>query len=88
LQTLAGLALDRLSCSRFLGNQFRLLLTAAAYILVQALRLHAAGTSCATAQATTLRERLLKVGCGSRSRSAASSCTEPVNKNETVGSRD
>jgi Transposase DDE domain group 1 len=57
----AGLALDRLSCSRFLGNQFRLLLTAAAYILVQALRLHAAGTSCATAQATTLRERLLKV---------------------------
>jgi hypothetical protein len=86
LQTLAGLALDRLSCSRFLGNQFRLLLTAAAYILVQAL--HAAGTSCATAQATTLRERLLKVGCGSRSRSAASSCTEPVNKNETVGSRD
>jgi Transposase DDE domain group 1 len=57
----AGLALDRLSCSRFLGNQFRLLLTAAAYILVQAFRLHAAGTPCATAQATTLRERLVKV---------------------------
>ena len=57
----AGLALDRLSCSRFLGNQFRLLLSAAAYILVQALRLHAAGTPCATAQATTLRERVLKV---------------------------
>ena len=50
-----------MSCSRFLGNQFRLLLTAAAYLLVQALRLHAAGTACATAQATTLRERLLKV---------------------------
>jgi hypothetical protein len=57
----AGLALDRLSCSRFLGNQFRLLLTAAADILVQTLRLHAAGTPCATAQATTLRERLIKV---------------------------
>src|SRR6059036_3471520 len=57
----AGLALDRLSCSRFLGNQFRLLLSAAAYILVQALRRHAAGTPCATAQATTLRERVLKV---------------------------
>jgi hypothetical protein len=56
-----GLALDRLSCSRFLGNQFRLLLTVAAYILVQALRLHAAGTACERAQATTLRERLLKV---------------------------
>ena len=33
----------------------------AAYILVQTLRLHAAGTACATAQAPTLRERLLKV---------------------------
>jgi hypothetical protein len=57
----AGLALDRLSCTRFVGNQFRLLLTLAAYILVQALRGHAAGTACATAQVTTLRERLLKV---------------------------
>jgi hypothetical protein len=57
----AGLALDRLSCSRFLGNQFRLLLTLAAYILVQTLRSHAAGTACAAAQATTLRDRLLKV---------------------------
>jgi hypothetical protein len=56
-----GLALDRLSCSRFLSNQFRLLLTVAAYILVQALRLHAADTAWATAQATTLRERVLKV---------------------------
>jgi hypothetical protein len=56
-----GLALDRLSCSRFLGNQFRLLLTLAAYILVQALRLQSAGTACAAAQASTLRECLLKV---------------------------
>jgi hypothetical protein len=57
----AGLALDRLSCSRFLGNQFRLLLTLAAYILIQALRDHAAGTACAAAQITTLRDRLVKV---------------------------
>lgn len=57
----AGLALDRLSCSSFLANQFRLLLTLAAYILVQVLRGHAVGTACATAQVTTLRERLLKV---------------------------
>ena len=57
----AGLALDRLSCARFVGNQFRLLLTLAAYILMQALRGHAGGTACATAQVTTLRERLLKV---------------------------
>ena len=57
----AGLALDRLSCSRFLANQFRLLLTTAAYILFQTLRLRAAGTIWATAQVPTLRERLLKV---------------------------
>ena len=55
------MALDRLSCTRFVSNQFRLLLTLAAYIRVQALRGHAAGTACATAQVTTLRERLLKV---------------------------
>jgi hypothetical protein len=57
-----GLALDRLSCSRFRANQFRLLLTTAAYILFQALRLAARGTAWATAQVTTLRERLLKLG--------------------------
>jgi hypothetical protein len=57
-----GLALDRLSCSRFRANQFRLLLTAAAYILFQSLRLSARGTTWATAQVTTLRERVLKLG--------------------------
>jgi hypothetical protein len=56
-----GVALDRLSCSRFRANQFRLLLTAAAYILFQGLRLAARGTAWAIAQVTTLRERLLKV---------------------------
>jgi len=36
---------DRTSCHRFLANQFRLLLSAAAYVLVQALRREAlAGT--------------------------------------------
>jgi hypothetical protein len=54
--------LDRLSCSRFRANQFRLLLTTAAYILFQGLRLAARGTAWATAQITTLRERLLKLG--------------------------
>ncbi len=38
-----------------------MLLTLAAYILVQALRDHAAGTACAAAQIATLRESLLKV---------------------------
>jgi len=38
------------------------LLTAAAYVLMQELRLRAARTACARAQVTTLRERLLKLG--------------------------
>ena len=56
-----GLALDRTSCSRFWANQFRVLLTAAAYVLLQELRRRAAGTVCAQAQVTTLRDRLLKL---------------------------
>lgn len=38
-----------------------MLLTAAAYVLLQELRRRAAGTTCATAQVSTLRERLLKL---------------------------
>ncbi len=56
-----GLEMDRTSCSRFLANQFRVLLTLAAYVLFQELRRRAAGTACADAQVTTLRERLLKL---------------------------
>ncbi len=56
-----GLELDRTSCSRFLANQFRVLLTLAAYILFQELRRRAARTTCAAAQVTTLRERLIKL---------------------------
>jgi hypothetical protein len=56
-----GLELDRTSCERFLANQFRVLLTLAAYVLFQELRRRAAGTACADAQVTTLRERLLKL---------------------------
>jgi len=57
-----GLEIDRTSCSRFLANQFRVLLTAAAFVLMQELRLHAARTSLARAQVWTLRDRLLKIG--------------------------
>lgn len=57
-----GLSIDRTSCPRFLANQFRVLLTAAAYVLMQELRRRAAGTSLARAQVSTLRERLLKLG--------------------------
>jgi hypothetical protein len=54
---------DRLSCCRFRANFFRLLLHAAAYRLMHALRdqLAAVGSSLARAQADTLRLRLLKV---------------------------
>jgi len=53
---------DRLSCRRFWANQFRLLLHAAAYVLMQAMRKLLAGTELACAQVNTLRLRLLKVG--------------------------
>jgi len=55
------LAMDRTSCSRFFANQFRVLLTAAAYVLMQELRLQARHTDCARAQVGTLRLRLLKL---------------------------
>jgi hypothetical protein len=57
-----GLEIDRTSCTRFWANQFRVLLTAAAYALMQELRTRASGTHCARAQVSTLRERLLKLG--------------------------
>jgi hypothetical protein len=57
-----GLEIDRTSCTRFWANQLRVLMTAAAYVLMQELRTHAAGTSCARAQVSTLRERLIKLG--------------------------
>ncbi len=57
-----GLQLGRTSCCRFWANQFRVLLTAAAYVLMQELRLRAARTACARVQVSWLRERLLKLG--------------------------
>jgi hypothetical protein len=57
-----GLQIDRTSCSSFWANQFRVLLTAAAYVLMQELRLRAVRTDCARAQVWMLRERLLKLG--------------------------
>jgi hypothetical protein len=57
-----GLDLGRTSCCRFWANQFRVLLTAAAYVLMQELRLCAARTACARTQVRGLRERLLTLG--------------------------
>jgi hypothetical protein len=56
------LASGRTSCHAFLANQFRLILHAAAFVLLQGLRKLLAGTEFANAQASTLRLRLLKIG--------------------------
>ena len=58
-----GLFADRTSCRRWWANQFRLLLSSCAYVLVEAIRrlgLH--GTELARAQVATIRLKLLKVG--------------------------
>jgi hypothetical protein len=53
---------DRTSCHQFQANQFRLLLSAAAYVLVEAVRrLGLAGTDLERAQVSTIRLRLFKV---------------------------
>jgi hypothetical protein len=55
----------RASCHKFLANQFRLLLAALAYTLMQRLRtLALSGTELARACAATIRTRLLKIGVG------------------------
>ena len=56
------LDLGRLSCHQFWANQLRLLLSAAAYVLMQELRQRLAALGLATAQVATLRLRLLKIG--------------------------
>lgn len=57
-----GLKADRLSCHRFLANQFRLFLHMAAYWLVLRLREALYKTEFATLQIQQLRLRLLKIG--------------------------
>jgi hypothetical protein len=52
----------RLSCSRFVANAFRLLLSALAYNLVAAYRQLLAGTELESASVETIRTRLLKIG--------------------------
>ena len=57
-----GLFADRTSCHKFLANQFRLLLSSAAYVLVEHLRRTGLqGTELAEAQVTTIRLKLFKI---------------------------
>lgn len=58
-----GLFADRTSCHDFIANQFRLLLSSLAYVLIESLRrLCLKGTELARAQAGTIRLKLLKIG--------------------------
>jgi hypothetical protein len=66
-----ALAADRLSDHRFWANQFRLLLHAAAYWLLDTLRRWLATTEAARFQFDTLRLRLLKIGARVREGVAA-----------------
>jgi hypothetical protein len=54
---------DRTSCHDFIANQFRVLLSAAAYVLMDTLRRQAlADTELSNAQVDTIRLKLLKIG--------------------------
>ena len=58
-----GLFADRTSCHDFVANQFRVLLSAAAYILMDRIRREGlAGTELANAQVGTIRNKILKIG--------------------------
>ncbi len=58
-----GLFADRTSCHAWWPNQFRLLLSSLAYVLMETIRrLALKGTELARAQVTTIRLKLLKVG--------------------------
>lgn len=57
-----GLRLDRTSCTKFRANQLRVLMTAAAYVLMQTMRCRLSGTSLARKQVDSLRLMLLKIG--------------------------
>ena len=58
-----GLFSDRTSCQGWWANQFRLLLSSCAYVLLERIRtLALAGTELARAQVDTIRLKLLKIG--------------------------
>ena len=56
------LEIDRTSCSSYVANQARVVLTATAYVLMQELRWHLRRTDFARAQVGRLRLCLLKIG--------------------------
>lgn len=86
IKELKALDVDRTSCTNFWANQLRVLMTAAAYVLMQEVRLAAALTAMARAQAWTLRECLLKLGSGWLLRCAESCCNCPSSSRSSISS--
>lgn len=62
IKELQDLESDRTSCSRFLANQLRLLMTATAFVLYQELRWRLRRTSAARSQVGRLQLMLMKLG--------------------------
>lgn len=62
IKELKELHIDRTSCSSFRANQFRILLTMAAFMLMQELRACASRTTMARAQVSTIIQKLIKIG--------------------------
>ena len=56
-----GLAIDRTSCCKFVANQFRVLMTATAFVLFQELRWRLCNTKAGRSSVSKLRDMLLKV---------------------------
>jgi len=61
------LAMDRTSCTSFTANQFRLMMTVAAYVLMQSVAERTSDLDLLKAQMATLRDRLLKIAVRVRS---------------------
>jgi len=61
IKELLDLQIDRTSCHAFAANVFRVLLTSAAYMLLQGMRERIRDEEMRSAQVWTLREKLLKV---------------------------
>jgi hypothetical protein len=60
-ELLDALALGRMSCTSFKANQVRVLMSAAAYVLMQTIRCRVSHTRIGRAQVGTLRIMLLKI---------------------------
>jgi hypothetical protein len=61
------LAMDRTSCPDFTANQFRLIMTLAAYLLMQSVAERSSDLDLLKAQMATIRDRLLKIAVRVRS---------------------